>query len=160
MTRHSVYLSIGSNIDPEHNLPLAIRMLSGYGNIQAVSSAWESHAVGSPGPNFLNASVLLVTEIPPAELKRQVVEPIELACGRVRTSDPNAPRTIDLDVMMVDGQPLHVDRWDNAFVLLPIAELLPEARHPTRTGTIGEAAEQARRATWIIPRPGVLAQHT
>ncbi len=36
-------------------------MLAGYGDVEAVSGMWESHAVGSDGPNFLNASVLFVT---------------------------------------------------------------------------------------------------
>ena len=156
MTLHKVYLSIGSNIEPERYLPRAVQELDNYGSVQAVSGVWESRAVGSAGPNFLNASVLLLTEIPAAELKARLVDPIESACGRVRTSDRNAPRTIDVDVMMVDGQPLNLDRWDNAFVLLPIAELLPEAQHPLHAETLQAAAERARVATWIIPRAGVL----
>jgi 2-amino-4-hydroxy-6-hydroxymethyldihydropteridine diphosphokinase len=156
MSLHSVYLSIGSNIEPYVNLPKAIEALRQHGEVQAVSSAWESHAVGSNGPNFLNASVLLLTEIPPGELKRRLVDPVETALGRVRTADKNAPRTIDIDVMMVDGQANNLDRWDSAFVLLPIAELLPEAAHPLRPETLREAADRARQNTWIVERPGLL----
>lgn len=88
---HSVYLSLGSNVEPEANLPKAIELLSQYGRVQAVSDAWESLAVGSSGPNFLNASVHLLTDIEPSELKSRVARPIETALGRVRTEDKNAP---------------------------------------------------------------------
>ena len=153
---HQVYLNIGSNIDPEANLPRAIQMLTDYGSVLAVSGVWESHAVGAEGPNFLNASVLLETAIAPDELKDKLARPIETAMGRVRTEDKNAPRPIDIDVMLVDGQPSNLDRWDNAFVLLPIAELLPDAPHPISGEPMHTAAARARRTTWIIERPGLL----
>ncbi len=153
---HSVYLSIGSNIDPEANLPKAIEMLSKYGQVEAVSEAWESHAVGSDGPNFLNASVELTTDLEPSELKERLARPIEDALGRVRTEDKNAPRPIDVDVMMVDGEAFNADRWDNAFVLLPIAELLPDAPHPVTHERLEDAAQRARVNTWIVQRPGLL----
>jgi 2-amino-4-hydroxy-6-hydroxymethyldihydropteridine diphosphokinase len=157
MSPHSIYLSIGSNIEPEANLPKAIQLLRQYGEVRAVSGVWESHAVGSSGPNFLNASVLLLTDIPPSELKTRLVNPIETSLGRVRTQDKNAPRTIDIDVMMADGEPYNLDRWNNAFVLLPIAELLPNAPHPSREETLRRAADRARQETWIVERPGLLS---
>ena len=156
MSPHSVYLSIGSNIEPETNLPRAIELLAEYGTLQAVSGVWESRAVGSEGPNFLNASALLLTPILPAELRNRLVQPIESRLGRVRTADKNAPRTIDLDVMMVDGVPYNLDRWNSAFVLLPIAELLPEGPHPITGERLRQAAERARKNTWIVERPGLL----
>src|SRR5512143_81318 len=153
---HDVYLSLGSNIDPEANLPTAIQMLGKYGHVKEVSGVWESHAVGSEGPNFLNASVLLVTDIPTAELKDRLARPIETAMGRIRTADKNAPRPIDIDVMLADGEAFNLDRWDSAFVLLPIAELLPDSPHPITREPLRQAAERARRKTWIVERPGLL----
>ena len=153
---HRVYLSIGSNIEPEANLPRAIEMLGRYGHVEAVSDAWESQAVGSDGPNFLNASVELTTDIPPSALKERLVRPIEEALGRVRSADKNAPRPIDVDVMMVDGEAFNLDRWDNAFVLLPIAELAPDAPHPVTHERLQDAADRARSTTWIVQRPGLL----
>ncbi len=154
--QHKVYLSIGSNIEPEANLPKAIELLAQYGRVQAVSQAWESQAVGSSGPNFLNASVELLTDIGPSELKERLARPIEEALGRVRTEDKNAARPIDVDVMMVDDEAYNIDRWDNAFVLLPIAELLPEVEHPVTHEKLRSAAERARETTWIVQRPGLL----
>jgi 2-amino-4-hydroxy-6-hydroxymethyldihydropteridine diphosphokinase len=153
---HRVYLSIGSNIEPEVNLPKAIEMLASYGQIMAVSHAWESRAVGSEGPNFLNASVELNTDIGPSELKQRLARPIEDALGRVRSDDKNAPRPIDVDVMMVDGQAFNLERWDSAFVLLPIAELAPDAPHPLTHERLRDAADRAQAGTWIVQRPGLL----
>ncbi len=153
---HKVYLSLGSNISPEANLPRAIAMLAEYGRVEAVSKAWESQAVGSNGPNFINASVLLLTDIPPEDLKERLSRSIEARLGRVRTEDKNAPRPIDVDVMMVDGEPYNLDRWNEAFVLLPIAELLPDASHPITHERLQDTAERARHLTWIVERPGLL----
>lgn len=153
---YKVYLSIGSNIEPEENLPKAIELLEHYGRVQGVSEAWESQAVGSNGPNFLNASVELTTDIEPSQLKERLARPIEEALGRVRTQDKNAPRPIDVDVMMVDGEAYNTDRWDNAFVLLPIAELLPEGEHPVTHERLRDAADRARKMIWIVQRPGLL----
>jgi 2-amino-4-hydroxy-6-hydroxymethyldihydropteridine diphosphokinase len=153
---HDVYLILGSNIEPEANLPKAVELLAQYGRVEAFSNAWESHAVGSDGPNFLNASAHLVTGIDPSELKDRVARPIESALGRVRTDDRNAPRPIDVDVMMVDGKAYNRDRWDTAFVLLPMAELLPNGEHPITHERIREAADRARQTTWIVQRPGLL----
>jgi 2-amino-4-hydroxy-6-hydroxymethyldihydropteridine diphosphokinase len=156
MSPHRVYLSLGSNIEPEANLSMAIELLAEYGEVRAVSGMWESRAVGGSGPNFLNASVLLLTEIAPSELKDRLVRPIESSLGRVRTEDKNAPRTIDIDVMLVDDQPFNLDLWDDAFVLMPIAELLPETAHPNTRVTLREAANRAQQHTWIVRRPGLL----
>ncbi len=153
---HKVYLSLGSNISPEVNLPRAIAMLAEYGRVEAVSKAWESQAVGSNGPNFINASVLLLTDIPPEDLKERLSRSIEARLGRVRSEDKNAPRPIDVDVMMVDGEPYNLDRWNEAFVLLPIAELMPNASHPITYEHLQDAAERARHLTWIVERPGLL----
>jgi 2-amino-4-hydroxy-6-hydroxymethyldihydropteridine diphosphokinase len=75
------YLSLGSNIQPETHLVKAIELLQNYGKIEKISSAWESRSVGAPGPNFLNACLLLVTRLSNVELKEQVLLPIETGLG-------------------------------------------------------------------------------
>ena len=73
----------------------------------------ERPAISNPGdPSYFNAAVILETELSPAELKQQVLQPLELLLGRVRTSDPNAPRTINVDISLFDkknksGQTAH-----------------------------------------------------
>ncbi len=68
---HRVYLSLGSNIEPEHNLPKAIALLRRVGDIEEVSSVWETKSVGFDGPNFLNACALFLTPLQSFELKEQ-----------------------------------------------------------------------------------------
>jgi 2-amino-4-hydroxy-6-hydroxymethyldihydropteridine diphosphokinase len=150
-----VYLSIGSNIRPEVHLPKAIQMLKDYGEVKMVSSAWESHAMGSDGPNFLNACVLFITALQPYDLKEQIIRPIEAQLGRLRNADKNAPRTIDLDIVLFDQKPLNVDYWDYPFVVVPLAELIPNFIHPTKREKLSQIAEQLRGQTWIVQRDGV-----
>jgi 2-amino-4-hydroxy-6-hydroxymethyldihydropteridine diphosphokinase len=154
---HRAWLSVGSNIEPESNLPEAIRLLGEYGQVQAVSSAWESQAVGSSGPNYLNACALFLTSLSAQALKQEVIRPIEARLGRVRGDDKNAPRTIDIDTMMYDDTPMRLKRWDYAFVLVPLAELAPELPHPATGETVGKAAERVGGGTWIVPRRDVIS---
>ena len=88
---HQVYLSLGANIQPELNLPKAIQLLRKHGDILKVSSVWESEAVGSTGPNFLNACILFSTSLEAADLKDRVLRAIEAQLGRQRSADKNAP---------------------------------------------------------------------
>jgi len=78
--------------------------------------------------------------------------------GRVRTADPNAPRPIDIDIMMFDDRPLLVDRWQFAFFLVPLAELAPDLAFPATGERVDRAAERARQWTWIVPRPDVMLE--
>ncbi len=144
------FLSLGSNIDPETNLPAAVRELQRFGRIVAVSQVWETEPVGfADQPNFLNAAVLLETAISPEELQFEVVVEVETVLGRIR--DPhnkNAPRTIDIDLALFNRDVLKLDQrqipdpdiLNRAFVAIPLAELAPEYLHPLESCTLAEIA--------------------
>ncbi|MCL5611357.1 MAG: 2-amino-4-hydroxy-6-hydroxymethyldihydropteridine diphosphokinase [Chloroflexi bacterium] len=83
---HTVFLSLGSNVQPEIYLPKAIDLLRNYGKMLAISNVWESHAVGINAANFLNACVLFATSSAPENLKERVIRPIEAKLVRVRVS--------------------------------------------------------------------------
>ena len=153
---HRFLLTLGSNIQPEINLSGAIDLLRQRGEVLAISNAWESHAVGSDGPNFLNAAVLFSTHSNVDELKQTVIGPIESALGRVRSGDKNAPRPIDIDILMLDEKPLNLERWEHTFVVLPMAELFPDLLHPIRHERMIQVAERVRAETWIVKRPEIL----
>ncbi len=153
---HEAYLNIGSNIEPEKQLPRAIRLLRAQGEVRAISNAWESHAFGSGGPDFLNACVLFLTPLDPPELKEQVIRPIESALGRVRGSDKYAPRTIDIDIILFDGEWFSREFWSNAFVVVPLADILPDLHHPFYDERLSQVAAQLHGQTWIVARPEVL----
>jgi 2-amino-4-hydroxy-6-hydroxymethyldihydropteridine diphosphokinase len=153
---HEVYLNIGSNIKPEYYLREAIRLLGEYGQVKAVSSAWQSHAFGSDGPDFLNACIQFLTPMAPRELKEQVIRPIEAKLGRVRSADKFAPRTIDIDIILFDDEPFGWEFWSNAFVVVPLADLLPDFHHPLNYEKLALVAAHMRRQTWIVARTDVL----
>lgn len=150
---HSYYLSLGSNIEPEQNLKAAIQALRRFGTILEGSSTWESPAIGSDGPNFLNICIGFEAGMTAEELKAEVLDGIEKSLGRERTGDPNSPRTIDIDVIMVDGRAVDAPRWEHPYVLVPMAEILPESRHPITQERLIDAAEKAKASTWIHRRP-------
>lgn len=153
---HKFYLSLGSNIEPAVNLVHAINELRKYGEIGEISSPWESRPVRSAGPNFLNICLSFIAGLNEEDLKFQILRPVETALGRVRTLDKDAPRTIDIDVIMMDGRPLNAERWGNAFVISPMAELLPHFAHPLSRKQLVEAALEAQAATWIVRQPNAL----
>jgi len=123
---HQVCLLLGSNIQPEKNLLLAVQFLGRQLEILRVSSVWETPPIGSPGPNFLNAAVLAHTELDAKTLKDQVLTPLEAHLGRVRTPDKYAPRTIDLDLILFDERLADPALWQYAHRAVPVAEVLPE----------------------------------
>ena len=120
-TEHEACLLLGSNIRADHYLPRAVKLLRKQGKIVRASSVWETPAVGSNGPNFLNAAVLVLTSLEVQALKDELLHPIEAELGRVRTADKNAPRSIDIDLIFFDGILLDPHLWDYAFRAIPVA---------------------------------------
>src|SRR5690606_28967091 len=120
----------------------AVKLLKEAGNVEAVSSVWETKSVGYDGANFLNICVLLLTKLQPDELKNQILRPIENKVGRVRTENRYAPRTIDIDIILFDETPHNLETWNHAFVIVPLAELIPNFVHPFEDKSLVEVAEQ------------------
>ena len=155
---HRAYLSLGSNIQPETNVVRAIELLRKYGRLERISSAWESESVGAPGPNFLNACVLLLTPLSQRALKEQALLPIETELGRERSADKFAPRTIDIDIVLYDGISSDNKYWEQAFVVVPLAEIYPEYQNPIRAERIIKTATRLRQQVWMETRHEVRTQ--
>jgi 2-amino-4-hydroxy-6-hydroxymethyldihydropteridine diphosphokinase len=151
---HYVYLDLGSNVEADSNLPRAVNLLREAGIVDFVSSVWETESVGYDGPNFLNACVLMRSPLSPAEFKEQIIRPIESKMGRVRGKDKNAPRPIDIDIVLFDETMHNAQTWEHAFVIVPLAELLPNFRHPTRGEILSQVAGQVQ--VWIKKREDVV----
>ena len=154
---HLAYLSLGSNIQPATNLVKSIELLQKYGKLEKISNAWESESVGAEGPNYLNACVLLVTPLEQSELKEQALLPIEIDLGRRRSVDRFAPRTIDIDIVVFDGKPCDDKYWEQAFVVVPLAEIYPQYQNPLTQETITQTATRLRQKVWLETRPEVLS---
>ena len=151
---HHVYLDLGSNVEANSNLPRAVTLLREVGNVDSVSSVWETESVGYDGPNFLNACVLMRSSLSPVEFKEQIIRPIESKMGRVRGKNKNAPRPIDIDIVLFDETPHNAQTWEHAFVIVPLAELLPNFRHPTLGEILSRVAGQVQ--VWIKKREDVV----
>jgi 2-amino-4-hydroxy-6-hydroxymethyldihydropteridine diphosphokinase len=145
------YLSLGSNIDPERNLPAAVARLTCFGCIRATSSVWQTAPVGfTDQPDFLNAAVLLETHLSAPILREQAIAQIEKSLLRKRTVNKNAPRTIDIDIMLFNNDVLSIsDRripdpevLERPFVAIPLAEIAPDYVHPETGQTLQEIAQQ------------------
>jgi 2-amino-4-hydroxy-6-hydroxymethyldihydropteridine diphosphokinase len=155
---HLAYLSLGSNIQPELNLVRAVELLRDYGEIQRLSSAWESESVGAEGPNYLNACVLLITPLEQVALKEEALHPIETKLGRKRSENRFEPRPMDIDILLFDGKWYNDRYFEQAFVIVPLAEIDPDLENPIRRESIRETAARLRREFWMEARRGVLSQ--
>lgn len=152
---HQVCLLLGSNLQPEKNIVLGVDMLSLLGEITRISSVWETPSVGSAGPDFLNLAVLMNTPLEADELKEKILRPLEAQIGRVRSADKNAPRPIDIDIIIFDGQLLDAELWHYAHRAVPVAEIYPEYRSD-RGETLSSVASQLAQTTHIRLKPDVL----
>jgi DNA-directed RNA polymerase subunit omega len=151
----AIVVALGSNMAGEHGSPdqileQAFEALSGNDvKILARSRLWRSRAWPDPtGPEYRNAVCLVETGLTPAALMGRLHE-IELSFGR-RRSGPNAPRTLDLDLIaygrtLLRGGPTlpHPRAAERRFVMGPLSELLEDWRHPVTGRTAGELARDA-----------------
>ena len=129
-------LSIGSNIDAESNIRAAVNALKGeFENIRC-STIYESKAVGFDGDNFLNFVVLADTEKALTDVAA-FLKRLEDSLGRDRQQARFSGRTMDIDILLFGEESgvscgIELPRpeiTENAYVLQPLAELLPEALH-------------------------------
>jgi 2-amino-4-hydroxy-6-hydroxymethyldihydropteridine diphosphokinase len=155
---HLAYLSLGSNIQPEFHLVQAIEQLQNFGRLEKISNAWESESVGAEGPNYLNACILLATSLDQPVLKERALLPIEIALGRRRSADKFAPRTIDIDIVIFDENSCDDKYWNQAFVVVPLAEIHPAYRNPLTQESLSGTATRLRRQVWMEVRPHVLSR--
>ena len=157
-----VYISLGSNIDAPRHLRAGVNALRERFGELALSSVYESEAVGFAGDNFLNLVAGFETDLSIAEVA-DLLHRIEDANGRVRSGPRFSARTLDLDLLLYDdvvqgpdpGPELPRDEiLKNAFVLWPLAEIAPALRHPVAARSMAELwadfDKQAQRI-WPIP---------
>ena len=147
------YVALGTNLgDLGENLHAGLEGLRRSALVpEAVSSVWETEPVDTPFPQwFWNMVVLVRSDRPPRELLELLLE-IERARGRHR-SVRNAPRTLDLDLLMAGGLTVEEERlrlphprmWERRFVLEPLAEIAPGLRNPHSGRTVREECARIR----------------
>ena len=144
LPRFRAFVALGANLGPaRENLQAALERLQGlpWTSLEGASSFYVSKAVGTEGPDYLNAVAAVSTGLAPHELLNALLR-IELELGRERPR-PLAPRTLDLDLLWMEGVQCdsstltlpHPRMVERAFVLEPLAELMgflpPKNTDPT-----------------------------
>jgi len=146
ITHHSspitAFIALGSNLDdPPAQIASALDALAAMPQTRLgrVSSLYRNPPVGYlDQPDFVNAVAMVETELAPRELLERLLA-IESARGRVRDF-PNAPRRLDLDIALYGDRVIrepglivpHPRLCERAFVLVPLAEIAPDAVVPGR----------------------------
>lgn len=119
-----VIIGIGSNIDPEHNIQRATKLIQKSFELVATSQFRETEPIGMQDQaKFINGAVLIKTNLEAAQLKA-ALRAIEDQLKRNR-SEKHGPRTIDLDIMVWNGRVVDSDVEQRDFLQAAIRELEP-----------------------------------
>ena len=164
MTRARAWIGLGSNLgDRRANLEGAVEALRSVEGIEVLrASRWiETRAIGAPPgerqedqPVFLNGVCEIECDVAPDDLL-WLLQAIELQFGRERRgAPPNAPRTLDCDLLFYGDEHLvspalvvpHPRLEDRLFVLEPLCQLDPDRRLPRSGVTVRERVAQLRSA--------------
>ncbi len=133
------FVAVGSNIDPERNIEMALRKLQQLAFLHATSTFYRTPPLERPDqPMFVNGACKISSSLSPRQLKFQVLRRIEDELGRNRTGDRHAPRTVDLDLIIygdavIEEAGLRLPDPDirrRAFIAVPLLELAPGLRLP------------------------------
>lgn len=163
LTWHVAYLGLGSNLDnPAAQLDEAcrrLRLIQGV-EIIRISSYYETPPVGVlDQPWFINAAVGVRTSLSPEDLLSALLQ-VENDMGRIR-KERWGPRLVDLDLLLYNNNVIntprlqvpHPEMASRGFVLLPLAEIAPQAYHPvlqkTMAHLLAELAPEAAKAQRI-----------
>ena len=131
------YLSLGSNQDAADHLRRAIAALRARFGAGALSPVYRTRAVGFEGADFLNAAMVIETDLPPRALN-DWLHALEDAHGRERHGPRFGDRTLDIDIVLFDDLlldgPGHLQlpraELRHAFVLKPLADIAPDVIVP------------------------------
>lgn len=156
-------LELGSNIEPEANLPRAVSALSEIGNIRAISKAYRTEPFGPPGqPPFVNAALSMETDLEPLAL-RQRLRQIEADIGRQRGFYKYAPRAIDIDLCLYGQRTLNQERlelpdpdiFERPYLARTIAEIAPDFMHPVAKTSMADIANELDPEHSLEPDPAL-----
>jgi GTP cyclohydrolase-4 len=141
-----VYLGLGSNLgDRQGNILQALQKLRTVGEVEAVSSYYETEPVsGVGGPAFLNVAARVRTPLDPESFEIKL-RSIETAVGRQQTA-PLSARPIDIDILLIDDIVRDFGRFEvphpflaeRHYNLIPLAEIAPDVRLPKAERTVAE----------------------
>lgn len=125
---NQVIVAVGSNIEPEQNIAQAAQILTQEQGLKGKSSMiWTKPEGYTEQDDFLNGAFLLSTELEEPELRAYLKE-LEIRLNRVKGPIKAGPRTLDLDIIIWNGQVLDADFYDKSYIRQPVIELLERYR--------------------------------
>ena len=138
--QRTTYLSLGTNQgDKLENLQNAIYLIDdSIGGVQKISAIYKSPSWGFEGNEFFNICIKVATDQLPATLLESLLS-IEKELGRTRTNQTGYQnRNIDIDILLFEDEIIfsktltvpHSKMLERKFVMLPLAEIAPNALHP------------------------------
>jgi len=137
----TVYISIGSNVNPKQHIRSCLRALVLEFNDLDVSPIYQNPAEGFVGDDFLNLVASFETNDSAPEVARKLTL-IETLLGRLRAGEKFGPRTLDIDILLYGDEVIKFGKYafprdelvKYPFMLKPLVDISPELTHPaTRT---------------------------
>ena len=126
---NKVVIGVGSNIKPIENIKKAKEILKKEQRLIAESKFVETEPEGfKEQPNFINGAFYIETKFKKDDLSNYLKE-IEKTLGRTRTKNKNAPRTIDLDIVVFNNEIANNDFYKYGFVKNAVLELIPNLKY-------------------------------
>ncbi len=148
-TQTIAYIAVGSNIQPEENVPAALALLAERLELMSISNFYRTRALHrSEQADYRNGVVAVRTTLGPLELRDEVLRPIEAQLDRTRSEDKYASRTVDLDLILYGHEALREgdlvlpdpDLRERPFVAVPLLELAPGLVLPDDRTPLAELA--------------------
>ena len=123
MKKHECIIGIGSNIEPEQNIAATLFFLRQEQEFVSVSSLIKTSPIGIPDqPDFLNGAAKILTTMEIADFKNYLKD-VEDRLKRDRTAPKYGPRTIDLDIVIWDGEIIDPDYFSRDFLKTAVDEI-------------------------------------
>ena len=123
MKKHECIIGIGSNIEPEQNIAATLFFLRQEQEFVSVSSLIKTSPIGIPDqPDFMNGAAKILTTMEIADFK-SYLKVIEDRLKRDRTTPKYGPRTIDLDIVIWDGEIIDPDYFSRDFLKTAVDEI-------------------------------------
>lgn len=120
---HECIIGIGSNIDPEQNIAAALFFLRQEHELISVSTLVKTSPIGIPDqPDFLNGAARVSTVMEMTEFK-SYLKGVEDQLKRDRSAPKYGPRTIDLDIVIWDGEIVDPDYYNRDFLKSAVDEI-------------------------------------
>ena len=131
-TFETVYIGVGSNINPEINIIKALKLLNEKIKILETSTFYKTKAISNESQaDYLNGVWKTTTNIDPVKLKFKILRNIESRLNRIRNNNRYSSRTIDLDILLYDNKVIKEkniiipdpDIYTRSFIAYPLYEL-------------------------------------